>query len=324
MEECQHRWLDPGQWYSVNMACPWEVGGGGGQGQDTHTLRTMSKREQRQTASDAPNQFKNLHSLHVLRFKVKVLTRMDVLNSSTPHCALGWLHTKHAAASNTRHFPSSCNGTPCCGPASTAFATAGDKERAKLLRWLMMLKRAADFSNTAAHFTLRLPGAFGVLHEWQHSEPHALTSHNGSCYANHVSPTHRPHKTVGFHHSAGFGVETALWCPPLYLRSRGFPSSQPSASSEMPPWEEEPRVPNPIWLPSLSARSENGALWRLISKLCVVKKSYWPHCAPSTCARVVFVPLRSNYHIVCRYMQIRAKNAKENKRRTYLTFPTYT
>lgn len=212
MEECQHRWLDPGQRYSVNMACPWEVWGG--QGQDTHTLRTMSKRKQHQTASDAPNQSKNLYSLHVLRFKGKVLTRMDVLNSSSdvvlfrsPHCVLGWLHTKHAAASNRRHFPSSFNGTPCCVPASPALATASNQKRAKLLWWPMMLKRAANFSNTAIHFALRLPGAFGVLHDWQHSK-HTLS--------NHVSPTHRPHKTVGFHHSAGFGVETALWFPPLY------------------------------------------------------------------------------------------------------------
>lgn len=207
-------------------------------------------------------------------------------------------------------------GPPCCGPALAALATASNQKRAKLLRWLMMLKRNANLSNTAVHFVLRLPGAFGVLHEWQRSEPHTLTSHNGSCYANHVSPTHRPHKTVGFHHSAGFGVETALWCPPLYLRSRGFPNSQPSASSEMPPWVgNSGQKVGGTSTTDLSSESNIAAFfintgWKrcstlLISNLCAVKKSYWQYCAPSTCTRVLFVVLCANYHKVCRYMQIK-------------------
>lgn len=172
--------------------------------------------------------------IHTLSEQCRKENSTDMVLFHSPHYVLAWPHTKRATVSNRRHFPSSFNGTPCCGPASAALATASDQKRAKLLRWLMMLERAANFSNTAVHFTLRLPGAFAVLHEW----PHTFTSHNGSCYANHVSPTHRPHKTVGFQQRAGFagfGVETVLWCLPLYLRSRGCPSSQPSASSEMPP-----------------------------------------------------------------------------------------
>lgn len=104
-------WLVPGRW-------------------DTHTLGTMSKREQNQAVSNTPNQSKNLYSLHLLRFKVKVLTRMDVLNSSTdmisfhsPHCVLGWLHT-NTPLRRTRgislpfHSRGSRSRTPCCGPAS--------------------------------------------------------------------------------------------------------------------------------------------------------------------------------------------------------------
>lgn len=171
-EECWTRWKNASiaDWtQDSGIRSTWLVHGRW----DTHALRTMSKREQHQTVSDTPNQCKNLCSLHLLRFKVEVLTRMDVLNSSTdmisfnsPCCVLGWLHTKHATASSTRHFPSSFNANPCCGPASAVFATASNQKRAKLLQWLMMLKWAANFSNTAVHFALRLPGAFGVLHEW--------------------------------------------------------------------------------------------------------------------------------------------------------------
>lgn len=85
------------------------------------------------------------------------------------------------------------------------------------------------------------------------------------------------------------------------------------------------RVCSSIWLPCLSVMWKHYSYITLHYRfVChVIKLSYWKYGALSTCTYVVLLLSHTNYHVLCRYRLVLAKNANGNDRHIHFVFLTY-